>query len=164
KLMFWWLFLAIVLYILCAVLLVAEVFVPSGGLLSICALACAAGGGVIFFRISSTAGWIGVIIAMFLIPGVLVLAYKLLPKTRFGHSVMLTPPNRQQGDAIPDKSLLDKLTGRQGKTVTPLRPVGTCDFDGLRVQCTAECGFIDKNEPVRVLFVEGMRVVVAVNK
>lgn len=50
-----WLLFAVFLYVACAALIVAEVFLPSGGLLSICALACVVGGVAIFFRISSTA-------------------------------------------------------------------------------------------------------------
>ena len=51
--MFWWLLFAVFLFVACAALIVAEVFVPSGGILSICALVCAAGGVVIFFKPSA---------------------------------------------------------------------------------------------------------------
>jgi len=36
----WWLLFAVFLYAVCAVLLVAEVFIPSFGLLSLCSAAC----------------------------------------------------------------------------------------------------------------------------
>lgn len=44
----WWLAFAIFLYLACAALITAEVFVPSGGVISICAMACLIGGGNIF--------------------------------------------------------------------------------------------------------------------
>ncbi len=156
----WWLVFAIFLYFACAVLIIAEVFVPSGGLISIFALACLIGGAVIFFHHSATAGWIGVGIAAVMIPGVLIFAYRIFPKTRFGKSVTLTPPERQQGDAIPDTSELKEMLGEVGVVLTPLRPVGTCDFSGKRVECVAEGGYIDKDKKVKVIDVESTQLTV----
>jgi membrane-bound serine protease (ClpP class) len=158
----WWLAFAVFLYFACAALIIAEVFVPSGGLISICALACLIGGAVIFFRHSTTAGWVGVIIAIIMIPSVLVIAYKIFPKTRFGKSVTLTPPQRQQGDAIPDTPELKELLGAEGLVLTPLRPVGMCDFSGQRVECVAESGYVDKDKKVKVIDVESTQLTVRV--
>jgi len=156
----WWLVFAVFLYFACAVLIIAEVFVPSGGLISIFALACLVGGAVIFFQHSATAGWIGVGIAAVMIPTVLVIAYRMFPKTRFGKSVTLTPPERQQGDAIPDTFELKEMLGEVGVVLTPLRPVGMCDFAGKRVECVAEGGYIDKDKKVKVIDVESTQLTV----
>ncbi|MBA7697074.1 hypothetical protein ES703_105732 [subsurface metagenome] len=156
----WWLVFAIFLYFACAVLIIAEVFVPSGGLISLCALACLIGGAVIFFQHSVTAGWIGVGIAAVMIPTALVIAYKMFPKTRFGRSVTLTPSERQQGDAIPDTSELKEMLGEVGVVLTPLRPVGMCDFSGQRVECVAEGGYIDKDKKVKVIDVQSTQLTV----
>ncbi len=158
--MSWWLVFAIFLYFACAALIIAEVFVPSGGLISIFALACLIGGAVIFFQHSATAGWIGVGIAAVMIPAVLIFAYRMFPKTRFGKSVTLTPPKRQQGDAIPDTSELKEMLGEVGVVLTPLRPVGMCDFAGQRIECVAEGGYIDKDKKVKVIDVESTQLTV----
>ena len=158
----WWLVFAIFLYFACAALIIAEVFVPSGGLISIVALACVIGGIVIFFNHSSIAGWIGIIIAVVMIPSVLVFAYKILPKTRFGKNVTLTPPERQQGDAIPDTSELKKMLGAVGIVLTPLRPVGMCDFSGQRVECVAESGYVNKGNKVKVINIESTQLTVRI--
>ncbi|HPC95515.1 MAG TPA: NfeD family protein [Sedimentisphaerales bacterium] len=157
-----WLLFAIFLYVACAALIVAEVFIPSGGLLSICALACVVGGVAIFFRISSTAGWLGIVVAVVMIPLLLVGAYRLLPKTRFGRNVILSGPVRERGDAIPDTAELLKLLGQVGRVLTPLRPVGTCDFSGRRVECVAEAGYVQKGATVKVIRVEGTQLTVRV--
>ncbi len=158
----WWFGFAIFLYFACAALIVAEVFVPSGGIISVFAVACLAGGLVIFFRHSSAAGWAGVIIAAVMIPSVLIIAYRIFPRTRFGKSVTLTPPERQIGDAIPDTAKLKELLGAEGLVLTPLRPVGTCDFSGQRVECVAESGYVDKGKSVRVIHVEATQLTVRV--
>ena len=72
--MVWWLLFAVFLYFICAVLIVAEVFVPSGGLISIFALGCLIAGVRIFFHYSTVAGWIGLGIAPVMIGFVLVIA------------------------------------------------------------------------------------------
>jgi len=158
----WWLVFAVFLYFVCAFLIIAEVFVPSGGLISFCALACLIGGMVIFFQHSPTAGWIGVVIAVVMIPSVLIVAYKIFPRTRFGKSVTLTPPQRQRGDAISDTAELKELLGAVGLVLTPLRPVGTCDFSGRRIECVAEGGYIDKGKKVKVIRVQSTQLTVRV--
>ena len=158
----WWLVFAVLLYLASAVLVIAEVFIPSGGIITLCSLACLAGGVAIFFHHSGTAGWVGVIIAVVMIPSVLIVAYKIFPKTSFGKSVTLTPPQRQQGDAIPDTDELKGLLGAEGVVLTPLRPVGMCDFSGQRVECVAEGGYVDKDKKVKVIDVEHRRLTVRV--
>lgn len=158
----WWLLLAVFLYVACAALIVAEVFLPSGGILSICALACVVGGIAIFFHLSTLAGWIGVIVALIMIPLLLAGAYKLLPKTRFGKQVILARPVRERGDAISDAPELARLVGQTGEVLTPLRPVGTCTFDGRRVECVAESGYVEKGHKIKVLRIEGTQVTVRV--
>lgn len=157
-----WLLFAVFLYVACAALIVAEVFIPSGGLLSICALACIVGGVAIFFRISPLAGWLGIGVAIIMIPLLLIGAYRLLPKTRFGRHVMLAGPVRERGDAISDTPELIKLLGETGEVLTPLRPVGTCDFSGRRVECVAEAGYVQKGAAVKVIRVEGTQLTVRV--
>lgn len=158
--MVWWMVFAVFLYFACAALIIAEVFVPSGGLISICALACLAGGIAIFFKHSVVAGWVGVGIAAIMIPAVLVFAYKIFPKTRFGKSVTLTPPQRPKGDAIPDTDKLKELLGAEGVVLTTLRPVGMCDFSGRRIECVAESGYVDKGKKIKVINVQSTKLTV----
>ena len=160
--MAWGMIFAVFLYFACAALIVAEVFVPSGGLISICALACLGGGIAIFFHHSMITGWIGVGIAAIMIPSVLVVAYRIFPKTRFGKSVTLTPPERRQGDAIPDTDKLKDMLGAEGVVLTPLRPVGMCGFSEQKVECVAESGYVDKGRKVKVINVESTQLTVRI--
>ncbi len=160
--MYWWLVFAVFLYFACAALILAEVFVPSGGIISIFALACVIVGGVIFFKHRTTAGWIGVVTAVIMVPSVLIIGYKIFPKTRFGKAVTLTPPERKLGDALPDTPELKEMLGVVGLVVTPLRPVGMCDFSGQRLECVAESGYVDKDKKVKVIDVESTQLTVRV--
>jgi membrane-bound ClpP family serine protease len=160
----WWLALAIFLYLACAALILAEVFMPSGGVLGVCALICLIGGVAIFFKHSTVAGLVGIGIAIAMIPSVLAVAYKIFPKTRFGKSVTLTPPEREQGDAIPDTPRLKELLGTVGVVLTPLRPVGMCDFSGQRVECVSESGYVDKGKKVKAIDLEGTKLTVRITE
>jgi membrane-bound serine protease (ClpP class) len=158
----WWLVFAVFLYFVCAALIIAEVFVPSGGLISICALACVIGGVAIFFQHSTRTGIIGIITAIVMVPAVVIVAYKMFPKTRFGKSVTLMPSERKIGDAVPDTDDLKNLLGAEGVVLTPLRPVGMCLFAGKKVECVAEGGFVEKDKKVKVIDVEYTQVKVRV--
>jgi membrane-bound serine protease (ClpP class) len=150
---------AIFLFVLCAMLLVLEIFIPSLGLITVLALACLAGGIYLFFQVSVTVGWIGVWTAAILIPVVWIIVYKLLPKTKIGQILEL----KKTGDAvpgIPDQENLNALVGQTGIVVTPLRPVGTCEFGGKKVTCVSEADFLTKNITVKVIHVEGNKVTV----
>jgi len=158
----WWLAFAVFLYVACAALIVAEVFVPSAGLLSICAIVCLVTALTIFFRHSPTAGWIGLIIGIIMVPALLIGAYRILPRTRFGRAVILAPPRRARGDAISDTDELSKLVGKIGRVLTPMRPVGMCAFDSRKVECVADSGYVQRNKSVKVIRVEGTQVTVRV--
>ncbi len=154
------LILGVLLIILGAVLLVLEIFIPSFGLLSVCAVAAEVGGIWLFFKASPATGWIGVGIAAVLVPIVWVITYKMFPKTSFGKSVTLQGPEREKGDAIPDTNELLEMIGKTGVVISPLRPVGMCEFDGERLECVAETGFVEKNKTVEVIHVEGTQLTV----
>jgi membrane-bound serine protease (ClpP class) len=52
------------------------------------------------------------------------------------------------------------LEGKAGKALTDLRPGGTAEVDGHRVSVTTEGDFLEKNTEVKVVEVEGNRIVV----
>ena len=156
----WWLIFAIILYFLAGFLLVVEVFVPSGGLLSLCSAVCLAGGVYIFFGVSVTVGWVGVGVAVIMIPTVLVISYRIFPQTKFGKAVTLTPGLRERGDAIADTKKLKEMLGKEGVVVSPLRPVGRCEFEGGRMECVAESGYIEKGGKVKVIKVQSTQLTV----
>ena len=62
--------------------------------------------------------------------------------------------------ARPHRGRAAALAGIEGITLTPLRPAGTAELEGRRVSVVAETGFIESDTRVRVLRVEGNRVVV----
>lgn len=155
-----WFVLGIFLIIVAAVLLVLEIFIPSFGLLTMCAISSLVAGIWLFFKQSVPIGWLGVMIAAVIMPITWIIAYRVFPKTSFGRSVTLARPKRQKGDAIPDTPDLKEMLGQTGQVLTPLRPVGMCDFAGTRFECVAETGYVEKDSMIKVIHVEGTQLTV----
>lgn len=151
---------ALFLYIVCAVLTVMEIFIPSFGLLTLLAIGAFVWGVSLFFQVSTAVGWFGVFTAMAVIPTFWVIAYKLFPKTSIGRAMVLKNVSRSAGDAIADKDQLERLLGKSGKAVGPLRPVGVCEIEGRRIVCSAEVGFVPKGTEIEVIRVEGNTITV----
>jgi membrane-bound ClpP family serine protease len=154
---------AIVLLAVALLLVFAEVLVPSGGVLGFLAAICLIGGVVLMFRVDTTLGLVSAIIAVIALPFVLGFAMKIWPNTPIGRRLILQSTQRDanpDSDAAPDT---DDLVGAAGKSLTELRPVGTCLINGRRLDCLADAGVIEPDQPVRVISVDGMQIKVRVD-
>ena len=152
--------LALLLFLSCAALLVVEIFIPSLGLLSLMALICLAGGIALFFSVSPTGGWIGVFLAIVMIPSSWWAFYWLFPKTAIGKALLFQYPSESLGAGVPHQEALTALQGHSGVVLTALRPVGICQFDSKKIVCVSETDYIEKGQSVTVLHVEGNKITV----
>ena len=59
----------------------------------------------------------------------------------------------------PETNDLNSFIGKEGIAVTPLRPAGICDFDGVRLNVVSEGDYITEGTPVRIEKIEGIRIV-----
>ncbi|MEM7138768.1 MAG: NfeD family protein [Myxococcota bacterium] len=82
----------------------------------------------------------------------------VVPKSRAGRKMVL---QHDQGEAVSQRDRSD-LVGRRGVTVTPLRPTGRVRFGKDEVDVVTEGEYIDPDQEVEVMTVEGPRVVVRV--
>ena len=122
--------LLILLYAVAAVLLTSEIFIPSHGLLTIVGLGFLTIAIVRTFNFGNTAGTAAVIASVVLLPTFAVTAVKIWPNTWLGRKI--SPPNpvyseKELGSKVED---IEPLVGTYGRTLSPLRPVGTCEFAG----------------------------------
>jgi len=89
-----------------------------------------------------------------------VFAYKIFPKTSFGKTVTLDGPKKTRGEGVPDAEHLSTLLGKTAIVISPLRPVGMCDFEGAKLECVAESGYVEKGKTVKVIKVDGTQLTV----
>ncbi len=82
-----------------------------------------------------------------------------LPKSRVGRKMVL---EHSQAAAVSQQDR-SALLGRRGITVTPLRPIGRVRFGSDEVDVMTEGEYIDSNQEIEVMSVEGPRVVVRIS-
>jgi len=143
------------------ILILVEIFIPSMGLIGSAAAISIVIGGILAFNYDPGGVFIGYIItAVVLIPLSIFTAFKVLPKTALGKAMMLTGSSFNGSDAMAAEEGLEELLGFAGKTMTDLRPAGIVLFDDRRVDVVTQGEMLDKGITVKVIKVEGNRVVV----
>jgi len=95
----------------------------------------------------------GLVIAMVCI----FLSVRLFPRTRFSERLFLRSDERGFKSVSEE---LEFLEGEEGVALTKLRPAGMARIGGKKVSVVTEGIFVDKGVKIKVLEVEGSRVVV----
>jgi membrane-bound serine protease (ClpP class) len=137
------------------ILLIAEVaIIPGFGIAGISAAALiVAGAAFAWSRFGVTWG-----VGSFLLSGAATLAIlKIAPRTRAGRALVLSTELKKS--AVDSKAA--ELEGKEGVTITALRPAGAAEIDGRRLDVVTDGVFVEAGRPVRVVSVEGARIVVA---
>ncbi len=142
------------------ILLIAEVFIPSGGLIGLLALGCLGVSVWKAFAHSNALGFQFILALMILMPIALMLAAHLWPKTPLARRIFLRPPDPEDIDSGRTEGRLDHLVGQFGRTLTPLRPSGLVDFEGRRLDGLSEQGLIPTGALVRAVQIRSGRIVV----
>lgn len=146
------------LFVLGAVFIGIELVTPAVGVFGLAGVVMVFGS--LFFMLGADvqavyilAGGIAVAVVLFAVLG------KRLPKSRFLAGVTLKDRStRERGySSQEDKS---EYVGRRGRTITILRPSGTVRIGRERVDAVSHGDFIDKDTDIRVVQVEGTRVIV----
>lgn len=142
-------------------LLIAEVFIPSGGVIGLLALGMLGVGLWRAFAISTTTGLRFSLGLALVLPVTLVVAVQLWPKTPMARRIFLAPPDPEELRPAAEAVGLAHLLGQYGRALTPLRPSGAVDFEGRRLDALAEGGtMIPRGALVRAVQVRAGQVVV----
>lgn len=160
----YWLIWSLVLFAVGLVIVVVEVIVPSGGILGIAAFGALVGSLYCAYQLNAWAAAALAAIELVCVPIVVVLAFKILPKTSLGRQLILSPPTPPRATGSPAAAAggdgYSALVGVEGKAATMLRPSGTAEIGGRRVSVVTRGEMISLGSAVRVIEVEGNRVVV----
>jgi membrane-bound serine protease (ClpP class) len=151
--------LAIALLVIGLLLVVAELCFPTVGLLGLMATLFILGGIGAAFAHDTRTGIIFLAATALLVPTMIVLGLKLLPKTPVGKYIVAPGFTFEDGAAIDRRDA--SLLGREGVVEALLRPSGVARIEGRRVDVMSRGEPIEPGSRVRVIEVEGNRVVVA---
>ena len=151
--------LAIVLLGLGLALIVAELMVPSLGVLGLLAALCVVGAVAAAFAESTALGVRFLVAVALLVPIAIVAGLKLLPHGPLGTTLVA------RGFSFKDAAAVDRrdaaLLGKRGLAESILRPIGVARIEGRRVDVVSRGEPIEAGAEIKVIEVEGNRVVVA---
>ncbi|MCK6456105.1 MAG: hypothetical protein L6Q92_06195 [Phycisphaerae bacterium] len=146
-------------------LFVLEVFLPSHGMLGIGGAGCIVGGLYLAFRVGLVLGYVSLAAQVLLVPIIAIIGVRVFRRTTVGRWIAPPNPVLTPADTSLDVRALQSLIGTAGRSISPLRPAGICEFNGRRVQCAAESGFIDPDSDVEgVGIVSGALIVRATRR
>lgn len=146
--------LIITLIVIGLLLLISEIFLPGmiAGLMGFICL-----GSAVILSFQQWGSGTGTVVFLGLIM-ILVIGFvawlKYFPESNLAKTFV---SEGQIGDIGTDRP---ELLGKEGVSLTPLRPSGTGVFDDRHVDVLTEGEPIDRDKPIKVIRVEGMRILV----
>ncbi len=153
--MIWWVF----LLFLCGIILILAEFILPGGI-------CGTFGFIMLLGSTALGGYyypdylLYIIIFEFLgFIGAIAGGFYLITKTSAGQKLVVS------GSQTVDKGYIGiqfdpSLVGKTGKVISPLRPAGIIEVDGKRVDAVSSGMFIDAGVTVKIIDIQGPRIVV----
>jgi membrane-bound serine protease (ClpP class) len=139
------------------ILLLIELFTPTFGVVGLSGIILIITGCYLAVTLHSVIAGITLSLSSLII---IIASIKLFPKTRIAKSMRLSlSQDKASGYNSADDSL-KYFMGKEGVAVTILRPSGTAIIDGKKVDVITEGIFMPEGSKVRVMLVEGSRVVV----
>lgn len=146
-------------------LMVAELFLPSGGIIALMCVGCFAAS--IYYAYQAWwenypfYWWTYIASLIVLIPLSIAGAFQLLTRTSLGNNILLAAPTSEEVTPYrSEEQYLSGFVGKQGTAISPLLPGGMVKVDGERLHAFTEGLVIVSGTPVVVVDVRGTRVVV----
>lgn len=149
---------SLVLFILGVLLIAAEFFLPGGiaGILGGVSLI----GSILMAGENATYMAASIIVALFAAVVVMIIMVKVFGRRmNIFKKLILTDSTNTESGYVSNVNRLE-LLGREGITVTPLRPAGAVQVEEERLDVVAEGSYIAKGITVKIVKVEGSRIVV----
>ncbi|MFA5524565.1 MAG: NfeD family protein [Tissierellales bacterium] len=139
-------------------LVIIEIFVPGFGVPGLLGFAFLVAGVIVTAKTLVQA--LILIILILAILGVLTsILLRSASKGRLSKKIVLSASINSDEGYI-GTSDMQYFLDKTGITLTVLRPAGTVDFDGVKLDVVSEGDFISKGKEVQVIKVEGRRIVV----
>ena len=133
----------------------AEIFVP-GAVVGTMGVLSLLGAIIVAFGMSSVLGFYVAVGVVVLVGLTVVLWIKFFPRSSLGQKLTLSEDGKEFKATDNRLALMDKL----GTAHSDLRPAGFAIIGGQRVDVVSEGGMIPKGQAIKVIRVDGNRIVV----
>ena len=136
-----------------------EMFTPGFGVPGITGLVLLFAG-ILVASDSVLEGLVLTIVIVLLLCLLFTIAVKSASNGALAKSPLILKEAATKQDGFTSGEDLAYFMGKEGDVVTMLRPVGTADFDGVKLEVLSDGGIIEAGSRVRVVRVEGRKLVV----
>lgn len=118
------------------------------------------GWGILLVSVDVTQATAALAIALVATIVIFVVGLKLVSRYKMWYKITLQNKQQNEEGYVAPPLELNLFAGKEGVALTPLRPSGAAEVDGHRLDVVTEGEFIRPGTRVKVLKVEGTRVVV----
>ena len=145
---------AVALFILGFVLLGIEIVAPGFGVFGFCGIGAVLIGGLIM---AYRYGLFAVVVVLFIATAILIWLIRFLKRNRGAGGIILR--DTLSAPAYDTKNVLHFM-GKEGVTLTPLKPRGKADIDGQWIEVSSAGEYIAKNKKIKVVQINGREIIV----
>jgi membrane-bound ClpP family serine protease len=145
-------------YVVGILLLVAEVFLPTFGIIGILGILCVIAG-VVMTADDVQSAVVSIGVALLIVAAAVTIAVRVL-KLRGIWSKFILREELTTEKGYTSHASRAHLVGLSGTALTPLRPAGTADIGGERIDVVTSGEFIATGSKISVLRLEGAAVIV----
>jgi membrane-bound ClpP family serine protease len=150
-------FMPVILQLAGVIIIIAEIFLPSGGLLSLVAAGLFGYSlFIVFHDISTMAGTYFVLADLFIIPIMVVVGLKILARSPATLQNTLSSASGVISQSPEQKNFI----GGVGRSITDLHPGGTAIISDQRVDVVSRGEYIEKDQDIIVIEVTGNQIIV----
>jgi membrane-bound serine protease (ClpP class) len=148
----------VLLFVAGLILMVVELFVPGWGIFGILGL-ISLGSAVVLAAYDPAFGIVSLLVALAITLVGVWIAVKVFGMKGVWAKMILKESQKNESGYTSSRDWKD-LVGKKGMTLTPLRPAGWVEVDGEKYDVVSEGGMIPAKTAVKVIHVEGSRIVV----
>ena len=142
-------------------LLILEVFLPSFGIVGIMGILLELASVVLVYLRHGELAALGMLVACLAVVSITIsIAIRSASKGRLSKTPIILTERETLEEGYSATADMEVFLGRDGITTTVLRPTGMAVFDGVKLNVVSDGEYIDKEVAVRIMKVEGTRVVV----
>jgi membrane-bound ClpP family serine protease len=149
---------------LAVIVAASEMFLPSGGVLAVLAIAFLITSIVFSFQANIVFGSLYTLFTCLLVPVFLWAALIIWPNTWIGRRILLAP--EEDPALIPDEEqqILKQLIGKQGLAKSKMLLGGLIEIEDKRYSAVSDAEPIEPGEVIRVIRIEGTSIIVRKSK
>jgi membrane-bound ClpP family serine protease len=149
---------AVICFTIGFILITVEMFYPGFGAPGIIGTILLIAG-IVLTAANFTQALVMILILLAVLGAMLVIILHSAAKGPLSKTIILKEAQKKETGYIGTEDL-EYFLGKEGTAITVLRPSGTADFDGVKIDVVSQGEFISEGTKLKIIKVQGRRIVV----